>query len=237
MEEVIALLEGLAYPKSNEQRKSCENKLSELRKQDPKIFLYYMSECLNNEDVKINSRYLSGIIFKNSVLNISKEDECDRLWYNMSDDERDILKTSLLKALACDNKDVMRATGSAISAVAKLEIPYGQWLDIIDILCNNTSHQLDNIREASLLTLGYICEELSSKDLQREQADYVISASLQSLKANPASPKDLLYAIRSLYHSIKFSVKHFGDGYGGMIMDGIYETLKHSDAQIRTIAM
>ena len=201
------------------------------------MFLYFMSECLKNEGVKPNARHLSGILFKNTVLNKTQSEECDRLWYNMSDDERETLKTSLLGALACDESCVMRAAGSAISAVALLEIPYGQWLDLIDTLCKNINHDLDYIREASLLTLGYICEELSKEHLQKEQADYIISAFLQSLKDNHANPKHIVQTIQGVYHSVKFAAPHFEEGYGGTIMDGIIQTLKYNDTKVRTIAM
>lgn len=196
-----------------------------------------MSECLKDEKYRPNARHLSGILFKNTVLNTTKDNECDRLWNKMADDERDTLKNSLLEALACENKDVMRAAGSAISAVALLEIPQNRWLDVIDKLCNNITHELDYIRQASLLTLGYICEELSRENLKKEQADYVISAFLQSLKVNYKNNEDIIRTIQGLYHSLKFAVKHFEDGHGGTIMQEIFLASNYDDVKVRTIAM
>ena len=195
MEEVITALEGFAYPENNQQRIDCEIAVRELRKQNPKLFLFHMSECLNNKDVKTNARFVAGILFKNTVLNTSKDEVLDKLWFKMSGEERDTMKRSLFKALVCNNKNVMRSAGFAISAVAVLEIPNGQSLDIIDILYENSRHHLDNIKEVSLSTFKYICEDISSKDLQKEQADLIVNTCVKLLKENSANPKNLFNII------------------------------------------
>jgi len=120
------------------------------------MFLYYTSECLKKIELKVNARHLAGILFKNTVLNTTKDEEIEELWYKLSDDEREALKTSLLEALGSDEYNVIRAAGSCISAICQLEIPHDRWLNVINILCENIGHELPNIRQASLLTLGYI---------------------------------------------------------------------------------
>lgn len=74
----------------------------------------------------------------------------------MSLDETLALKDSLLEALADENIDIIRAAGSCIAAVCIIEFPENKWPNLVELLCKNIDHDLKNIREASLLTLGYI---------------------------------------------------------------------------------
>jgi importin subunit beta-1 len=49
---------------------------------------------------------------------------------------------------------------SLVAAIAAIEIPRGEWLELITILCTNATHQEQHIKLASLQTLGCICEEI-----------------------------------------------------------------------------
>jgi hypothetical protein len=44
--------------------------------------------------------------------------------------------------------------------IASIEIPRGEWVDLITNLSSNAAHDLIDVRHASLETLGFICEEL-----------------------------------------------------------------------------
>ncbi len=54
---------------------------------------------------------------------------------------------------------------AAIASLASIEIPRGEWLDLIPNLCNNSAHEQIEVRHAALQTLGMICEELLPEDL------------------------------------------------------------------------
>jgi hypothetical protein len=49
--------------------------------------------------------------------------------------------------------------------IASIEIPRGDWLDLIANLSANAAHDSIDVRHASLETLGFICEELRPEDL------------------------------------------------------------------------
>ena len=54
----------------------------------------------------------------------------------------------------------MRAGANTIANIAAIEIVRGEWLEIVNSLASNATHQDVNIRRASITTLGFICEEL-----------------------------------------------------------------------------
>lgn len=118
--------------------------------------MYYTSEVLKNPAENSAARHLAGILFKNTVLNTTKDIQCVALWAQMQENERDTLKNSLIETLGDQDKAVIRAAGSCIAAIASLDIPAGQWNNLIEYLCGYIQHDLENIRQASLLTLGYI---------------------------------------------------------------------------------
>ena len=142
-------------------------------------------EVLKDEkDAKSNARQLAGIVFKNTILNSTKEEYLEDVWYKMTEEQRDMLKNYSLEALHSKDKGVIRAAASALTSICIQEIPHGRWLNVLNILCSNTIDADFVTRYASLLSLGYICEELRTNELKKEQADYIISAFLDSLEKN-----------------------------------------------------
>ena len=67
--------------------------------------------------------------------------------------------------LASKSQLVRSSIASLISAIAEIEIPRGEWADLIASLCTNSSNEQMEIRMASLLTIGHICEDLLPEDL------------------------------------------------------------------------
>ena len=74
----------------------------------------------------------------------------------------------MMASLATESSRVRNQIASLIATVAQIEIPRGEWTELIANLCTNASHQESKIRLTSLTTIGYICEELSPEDLTQE---------------------------------------------------------------------
>lgn len=71
----------------------------------------------------------------------------------------------------------MRSTiASLISAIAEIEIPRGEWADLIASLCLNSSNEKLQIRMASLQTIGHICEDLDPSDLSTDLKNQIMLA-------------------------------------------------------------
>jgi importin subunit beta-1 len=57
-----------------------------------------------------------------------------------------------------------RSAADAISAVCSIELPKGEWPDIIFNLVANSKHENLEIRMSAIMTLGFICEQLREKN-------------------------------------------------------------------------
>lgn len=84
------------------------------------------------------------------------------MWFDIDEQKRGQIKQALLLTLVTKVPTVRRATASGIAAICSLELPLKLWPQIIPILVNNSSHNDIEIKKASLLTLGFICEEMVS---------------------------------------------------------------------------
>ena len=201
------------------------------------MFLYHTIECLKKDSLRDNSRHLAGILFKNTVINATKDVEREQLWEKMNTEQQDLLKTGCLEALVSPSLNVVRAAGSCIAAICTFEIPKGRWLNVLEALCSNSEHESKEIRRASIVALGYICEELMTSEMQKEQSDYVISAFIDSLSKNKDDKEIMKISIQGIYHSLKFTVDHFRNNQGKTIIDTIIATCKYPSVQVREISM
>ena len=55
---------------------------------------------------------------------------------------------------------ILRLGANAIAQIAAIEIPRNEWLDIINTLARNTMEGNFEIKRASIITLGFISQEL-----------------------------------------------------------------------------
>ena len=77
----------------------------------------------------------------------------------------------------------MRAGANVIAQIAVIEVARGNWLNLINSLAENSGHEEFNIRRASITTLGFICEELKSTNvnLQPETCEQILGSLLRGL--------------------------------------------------------
>ena len=63
----------------------------------------------------------------------------------------------LLSVLISTNQLIMNDAANALSHIALVEIPRGEWLNIAELLAENTQHPDINVRKASVITIGLMC--------------------------------------------------------------------------------
>jgi transcriptional regulator len=69
--------------------------------------------------------------------------------------------------------------------IASIEIPRGEWLDLIANLSANAAHDSIEVRHASLETLGFICEELQPEDLSIQLKNHIVQALVRNISVDP----------------------------------------------------
>lgn len=92
----------------------------------------------------------------------------------------------MLANLASPSSTVRKQVAQAVAAIASIEIPRKEWLDLIPNLCNNSSHESEDIRNAALETLGFICEEIMPDDIPYELKNKVVLALTSNIHTDPS---------------------------------------------------
>ena len=75
------------------------------------------------------------------------------------------IKDAVVASLAAESSLVRNMIASLIACIAQIEIPRGEWTELVANLCSNASHADMQVRLTSLTTIGFICEELRPDDL------------------------------------------------------------------------
>lgn len=232
-EDIAVVLKACTTPKNNEERLLNEQKIREYKKNNPQEFVYIMTEQLNNTSLDESARHLAGVLFKNSV----KAEDPEPFWFSLGDELKQELKTRILAPLADDKASVRLSACSCVSTVACLELPRKEWPDIITNLCNNSYNEEVKIKQSSLKTLGYICEELDNSDLDKDQTDAVITALLEALVANSENEEIMAIAIQAVLHSLMFAETIFHESKGGVIIERVLGAAIHPSVEVRTTTM
>ena len=81
-------------------RKSGENEIRNCRDQDPKKFMATLTRDIANENLAAGSRQMACIIFKNFIINRSKDQKYDNFWINLDVAFKNQIKEAILATLA-----------------------------------------------------------------------------------------------------------------------------------------
>ena len=119
------------------------------------------------------------------------------------------IKNALLMNLATPSNVVRTQVAAAIAVVASIELPRKEWTDLIDNLTANSEHESDEIRMASLQTLGYICDEITANDISDVHKSKIIQALTRNITKDSSKIKLCNLAIKAFFSALPFVSNFF----------------------------
>lgn len=111
----------------------------------------------------------------------------------------------------------MRHTAALVVAkVAAIEIPKGQWPELISSLLSNMNVQPPNpgLRTSTMEALGYVCEELGNLDddyLEQAEVNSILTAVAQGMRKEEGSIDVRHAATVALTNALEFASTNFGN--------------------------
>lgn len=145
------------------ERESATLQLEHFQQSNPNQYLLSLSLTLADPNAQPHIRNAAGLAIKNSLSarESNRQDEYASRWRSLEDSTRDQLRRDALATLAADQKLPRNVAGQVIAAVAALDLPAGQWGNLIAQLLERAGHP-DNpgMRQATLQAIGYICESI-----------------------------------------------------------------------------
>ncbi|KAJ0103422.1 hypothetical protein Patl1_05201 [Pistacia atlantica] len=220
-------------------RKHAEDSLKQFQEQNLPGFLLSLSGELANDDKPIDSRKLAGLILKNAL--DAKEQhrkfELVQRWLSLDVNVKTQIKACLLKTLTSPVPDARSTASQVIAKIAGIELPQKQWPELIGSLLSNI-HQLPaHVKQATLETLGYLCEEVSPDVVDQDHVNKILTAVVQGMNANEGNNDVRLAATRALYNALSFAQANFSnDMERDYIMRVVCEATQSTDLKIRQAA-
>ncbi len=120
-----------------------------------------------------------------------------------------MVKEAVLASLATQSSVVRNQIATLIAAIAAIEVPRGEWGELVGSLCQNANHEQMPIRLASLTTIGYICEEIKPEDLSVPLKNEIMQALTQNIAKEAAVEEPCRISIKALLHSVPYMANNF----------------------------
>eukprot|EP01087_Luapelamoeba_hula_P015927 TRINITY_DN482_c0_g1_i1.p1 TRINITY_DN482_c0_g1~~TRINITY_DN482_c0_g1_i1.p1 ORF type:complete len:853 (-),score=130.53 TRINITY_DN482_c0_g1_i1:37-2595(-) len=203
----------------------------------PAFFLALCCE-LASSTKNPHSRRLAGLILKNAL---DAKDEARRQqrteqWIALDASTKLQLKAQLLQTLADTEKDARRTAAQVVAKIAVIELPRNQWPDLIDLLVKNMTQAESPLKQATLETLGYICEELPAESI-KDKTNQVLTAVIQGMRKDESSIDVRLAGANALLNALEFVRANFDKELErNYIMQVVCEATQATDSKMRVAA-
>jgi importin subunit beta-1 len=194
-------------------RKHAEESLLHFQEQNLPGFLVSLSVELASEDKPVDSRKLAGLILKNALdaKDENRKRESVQRWLSLDSAAKAQVKACLLQTLSSLVLEARSTATQVVAKIAGIELPQKQWPELIGSLLSN-SHQVPAyVKQATLETLGYLCEEVSHEVVDKDQVDKILTAVVQGMNSSEKNNDVRLAATRALYNALGFAQANFSN--------------------------
>lgn len=239
----VEITQFLLYAQSADAkvRTEAESNLKQFQEQNLPAFLLSLSAELSNNEKPTESRRLAGIVLKNSLdaKDAARKEHLVQQWVGIDISIKSQVKNLLLTTLGSPVTEASHTSAQVIAKIASIEIPRKEWPELIGSLLINMTQQ-DRpaaLKQATLETLGYVCEEISHQDLVQDEVNSVLTAVVQGMNLAEHSSEVRLAATRALYNALDFAQTNFeNEMERNYIMKVVCETAISKEAEIRQAA-
>ncbi|KAM5518251.1 hypothetical protein FOXYSP1_09036 [Fusarium oxysporum f. sp. phaseoli] len=236
--EINQVLANSLSPDAN-LRNAAEQQLTQAAESNFPLYLATLVQELANDSADGSIRAAAGIALKNAFTtrDFARHQELQAKWLQQTDDEtKNRVKELTLQTLNSSNTQAGSAAAQVISSIAAIELPRGQWNDLLPFLVKNVSEGADHQKQSSLTTIGYICE---SQDAELRGAlvthsNAILTAVVQGARKEETNIEVRLAAITALGDSLEFVGNNFKhEGERNYIMQVVCEATQADDSRIQ----
>jgi importin subunit beta-1 len=190
MSQLAPLLLQAQSP-DHQAREAAEAELFRLENDEYVRFVLDLVGLLADGTAPIQARQLAGILLKNSLsgrFGSAKEGATERWLAQIGAAERKQVHCVLIQALGTvqGGASVRRQAAQALAQVAVVELPHGQWPQLIEQLVQPLTQagSSDALKHGCVEALGYICEEPSVAGVIAHQSNLILTALVQGMRGD-----------------------------------------------------
>ncbi|KAN0032741.1 hypothetical protein ACTFIV_006661 [Dictyostelium citrinum] len=197
-----------ANHQSESVRSEAESFLTNASQQNFPLFIHSLTLELTNEERDTQIRQLAGIVLKNSIhsKNSERNEILIKQWASIEPNARNVIKNTLLQGLGSPTYEARHTVAIVISRIGLIEIPYAMWEELIPALFKNIESGSEGIKQSTLQTLGYICEEIDP-NVMSKYSDNVLRVITDGIKDESQHVK--LAGIQALCFALEFVKNNF----------------------------
>ncbi|KAI8888288.1 ARM repeat-containing protein [Backusella circina FSU 941] len=236
--DIIRLLQD-SLSADHQSREKATQDLQTFYDQFYEQYISNLIEVVKEEGHDENLRVSAALALKNSLTakDQTRKEQMVAKWSGAAENVREYVKTSVLAVLNTQKKSVGNAAAQIISAIAEIELPYGQWPTLIPSLLNNmTVAETDLLKQSTLQAIGYICES-TSPDVLTAQSNDILSAVVQGVRKEEPSQEVRLAAVNALINSLDFIKENFErEGERNYIMQVVCEATQSPNGEVQVAA-
>jgi len=218
-------------------RTAAQAALDSAQLETPAKFLVDLAREVGNEAAPKTVRHLAALTIKNTLKNATHRPQLEHLWPAIDPAFKSQIRSFTLSTLASLDRDIRNAAAQAVSTIAVLDIPLNAWPEILSILVTNAGNSNPSYKQASIITLGYICEELDRTHLAKQQSDQILTAIADNLSADMLDPEIKVDALKALSYALKFAGPNFENDHERQYLIGLLCAAGQSqDIRLRVLA-
>ncbi|KAL4785878.1 armadillo-type protein [Aspergillus varians] len=202
-------------------------------------YLVTLGQELANEDTASHIRTAAGLALKNAFTFRDREklNEVQQKWRQQITPEiKAQVKELALKTLSSKDGRAGQSAAQFIVSVAAIELPQNEWPDLMQILVQNVASGSDQMKQASLITIGFICE---SQDLELRESlvthsNAILTAVVQGARREEQNMNIRYAAIKALSDSVDFVRSNMeNEGERNYIMQVVCEATQADDLRVQ----
>ncbi|KAH9990849.1 karyopherin Kap95 [Russula vinacea] len=192
-------------------RENATQKLEQASRENYPGYMHTLASELANEASAVFVRNAAGLALKNALTarDSARQVEYSTRWLALDVKIRGEIKEFVLRGLHSEQVKAGTVAAQSVAAIATVELPQGQWPDLIEILLRfvNTGTSVP-LRQSTLSAIGFICEALDP-DVLSVRADEILTAVVHGARKEESSTDVQLAAMQALYNSLSFIRENF----------------------------
>lgn len=203
------------------------------------MYLATLVQALADENTEGHIRAAAGIALKNAFTarEFARQAALQQKWLQQTDEEtKTRVKDLAVQTLASANAQAGQAAAQVVASIAAIELPRNQWQDLMPALVRNVSEGNPHQKQASLTTIGFICES-QDQDLRTSligHSNAILTAVVQGARKEETNGEVRLAAITALGDSLEFVENNFKhEGERNYIMQVVCEATQAEDNRIQ----
>ncbi|KAK7740752.1 karyopherin Kap95 [Cytospora paraplurivora] len=220
-------------------RNAAEQQLTQAAENNFSLYLATLVQALADENAEGHIRAAAGIALKNAFTarEFARLAALQQKWLQQTDEEtKTRVKDLAVQTLASNSSQAGQAAAQVVASIAAIELPRNQWQDLMGALVRNVSDGTPHQKQASLTTIGFICES-QDQDLRTSligHSNAILTAVVQGARKEEPNNDVRLAAITALGDSLEFVENNFKhEGERNYIMQVVCEATQAGDNLIQ----